>query len=68
MAERELDAAVVGAGVIGLAITRELHGRGARVARIVADAVTGEPDDPALGILDPARSGEGRRVPESQLV
>ena len=32
MAEPALDVAVVGAGVIGLAIARELAGRGARVA------------------------------------
>src|SRR5437899_1202522 len=32
MADRHLDVAVVGAGVIGLAIARELHLRGARVA------------------------------------
>src|SRR5437660_12293594 len=32
MADRSLDIAVVGAGVVGLAIARELHGRGVRVA------------------------------------
>src|ERR1700682_2117644 len=32
MADRSLDVAVVGAGVVGLAIARELHGRGVRVA------------------------------------
>jgi len=32
MADQRLDVAVVGAGVIGLAIARELHGRGVRVA------------------------------------
>jgi sarcosine oxidase subunit beta len=38
------------------------------VARILADAVTGEPADPALGILDPGRFADGRLVPEPQLV
>ena len=38
------------------------------VARIVADTVTGGPDDPALGILDAARFAEDRLVPEPQLV
>ena len=38
------------------------------VARIVADAVTGGPDDPALAILDAARFAEDRLVPEPQLV
>src|SRR3954454_25215762 len=32
MAEPPLDVAVVGAGVVGLAVARELAGRGARVA------------------------------------
>src|ERR1700756_2774637 len=32
MADRSLDVAVVGAGVVGLAIARELRGRGVRVA------------------------------------
>src|SRR5438067_11356506 len=32
MADQRLDVAVVGAGVVGLAIARELQGRGARVA------------------------------------
>src|SRR2546426_5101762 len=32
MADRRLDVAVVGAGVVGLAIARELQRRGARVA------------------------------------
>ena len=38
------------------------------VARIVADAVTGDPADEALGILDAARFAENRLVPEPQLV
>jgi glycine/D-amino acid oxidase-like deaminating enzyme len=38
------------------------------VARILADAVTGKPADPALGILDPGRFADGRLVPEPQLV
>jgi sarcosine oxidase subunit beta len=38
------------------------------VARIVADAVTGEAADRTLGILDVARFKENRAVPEPQLV
>jgi sarcosine oxidase, subunit beta len=38
------------------------------VARIIADAVLGEPPDEALTILDVARFAENRPVPEPQLV
>ena len=38
------------------------------VARIIADAVLGEPPDEALAILDVARFEENRPVPEPQLV
>ena len=38
------------------------------VARIVADAVLGEPADEALVVLDVARFTENRLVPESQLI
>lgn len=38
------------------------------VARILADAVLGEPPDEALAILDVARFEENRPVPEPQLV
>jgi sarcosine oxidase subunit beta len=38
------------------------------VARIISDAVLGEPPDPALAILDVARFAENRPVPEPQLV
>jgi hypothetical protein len=38
------------------------------VARIVADAVLGEPADEALAVLDVARFTENRPVPESQLI
>jgi sarcosine oxidase, subunit beta len=38
------------------------------VARIVADAVLGEPEDEALTILDAARFTENRLVPEPQLI
>jgi sarcosine oxidase subunit beta len=38
------------------------------VARLVADAVTGEPPDEALRVLDLARFAEKRPVPEPQLV
>ncbi len=38
------------------------------VARIVADAVLGRPDDEALTILDSARFAENRPVPEPQLI
>jgi glycine/D-amino acid oxidase-like deaminating enzyme len=38
------------------------------VARILADALLGEPADEALGILDVARFEESRPMPEPQLV
>jgi hypothetical protein len=38
------------------------------VARIVADAVVGEPPDPALTMLGPERFAADRLVPERQLV
>jgi sarcosine oxidase subunit beta len=38
------------------------------VARIVADAVMGEPPDPALTVLGPQRFAANRLVPERQLV
>ncbi len=38
------------------------------VARILADAVMGEPADPTLRILDPRRFADDRLVPEPQLV
>ena len=38
------------------------------VARIIADAVLGEPPDETLAILDVARFAENRPVPEPQLV
>jgi sarcosine oxidase subunit beta len=38
------------------------------VGRIIADAVIDGRDDPALGVLDPARFAEGRLVPEPQIV
>jgi sarcosine oxidase subunit beta len=38
------------------------------VGRIIADSVIDGRDDPALGVLDPARFAEGRLVPEPQIV
>jgi sarcosine oxidase subunit beta len=38
------------------------------VGRIIADSVIAGRDDPALGVLDPARFAEGRLVPEPQIV
>jgi sarcosine oxidase subunit beta len=38
------------------------------VARILADAILDGVHDEALGVLDAARFGEGRLVPEPQLV
>ena len=38
------------------------------VARLIADAVTGEPAAEALEVLDLARFAEKRPVPEPQLV
>jgi glycine/D-amino acid oxidase-like deaminating enzyme len=38
------------------------------VGRIIAESVMDGRDDPALGVLDPARFAEGRLVPEPQIV
>ena len=38
------------------------------VGRIIAEAVIDGREDPALGVLDPARFAEGRLVPEPQIV
>ena len=38
------------------------------VGRIIAEAVLDGREDPALGVLDPARFAEGRLVPEPQIV
>jgi glycine/D-amino acid oxidase-like deaminating enzyme len=38
------------------------------VGRIIADSVLDGREDPALGVLDPARFAEGRLVPEPQVV
>lgn len=38
------------------------------VGRVLADAITGFGEDDALAVLDPGRFGEGRLVPEPQVV
>jgi sarcosine oxidase, subunit beta len=38
------------------------------VGRVLGDAITGSREDDALAVLDPGRFGEGRLVPEPQVV
>ena len=38
------------------------------VGRVLGDAITGSSEDDALAVLDPGRFGEGRLVPEPQVV
>ncbi len=38
------------------------------VGRVLGDAITGSSEDDALAVLDPERFGEGRLVPEPQVV
>lgn len=78
MADGSLDVAVVGAGVVRVAIAGELYGRGVRaaVSGIGAGASgvqfggvrrqcgTPAPIDRTLGVLDVARFEHNRPVPE----
>jgi len=61
MSRRELDALVVGAGIIGCAVARELSRRGARIAIIEARTAGAGATQASAGILAPyiEASGEG---------
>lgn len=56
----------------GLWVAAGFSGHGFMIApavgRILAEAIAGQGEDEALGILDPARFAEGRLIPERQVI